>query len=91
MKLKEGLRPGRPQTPSVPDSAWTLMQRCWELEPQARPSFSDLSAILDLYCGVDSTTVKRVSERISKRHFISSLSGWPDLSQRVVDLITYAL
>lgn len=88
-KLMEGLRPSRLSTPPIPDSAWTLMQRSWELDPDVRPSFPDLSTVLDLYCSANSTDVRKVAGRISKKSHAGRLSGWPNLSQYVADLIRY--
>ncbi|WWC72655.1 uncharacterized protein I206_106619 [Kwoniella pini CBS 10737] len=44
----EGDRP--PQLPDVPDHLYRLMTRCWNPDPQARPTFEEISADLSLMC-----------------------------------------
>ena len=33
----QGERPPRPVDPTLTDGVWSLMQKCWDQEPQSRP------------------------------------------------------
>jgi len=37
VKIIEGERPPRPVDPTLTDNVWTLVERCWDQEPQSRP------------------------------------------------------
>ena len=37
-----GERPPRPAHPSCTDDLWTLIQRCWDQDPQLRPEIPEV-------------------------------------------------
>eukprot|EP00300_Choanocystis_sp_HF-7_P018327 c20009_g3_i2.p1 GENE.c20009_g3_i2~~c20009_g3_i2.p1 ORF type:complete len:733 (-),score=89.72 c20009_g3_i2:145-2343(-) len=45
-RVAQGLRPRR-DVEGISEEMWTLMSRCWDGEPSARPSFSDIGTSLD--------------------------------------------
>ncbi|KAJ7163710.1 kinase-like domain-containing protein [Mycena filopes] len=38
----QGARPERPEIIPAPDSLWTLLEKCWETEPEDRPTASQI-------------------------------------------------
>lgn len=44
--IMKGQRPPRPTHPAFTDELWTLMQRCWDSDPNLRPGVSEVLRIL---------------------------------------------
>jgi hypothetical protein len=44
MAVKKGVRPNRPDPTVVGmcEGLWSLVTRCWEMEPSARPSMKEV-------------------------------------------------
>ena len=44
--IVQGRRPPRPTHPTFTENLWTLMQRCWNHDPNLRPEVSEASRVL---------------------------------------------
>lgn len=44
MKIRRGNRPVRPER--IPDHYWELINKCWKQNPEDRPTFEEITAIL---------------------------------------------
>lgn len=47
LHITQGTRPPRPAHPSLTTELWTLMERCWNQDPQLRPEVSEALSVLD--------------------------------------------
>ncbi|KAF8216397.1 kinase-like domain-containing protein, partial [Mycena galopus ATCC 62051] len=82
-RLRDGTRPSR--VDAIPDSAWTIMERCWTHEPIARPTFSQLCLVLGVFQDSDIESLQQASEADWSG---SELSGWPGLAERLIGILT---
>ena len=46
LAVMEGNRPPRPTYPTFTEKLWTLMQRCWDHDPQLRPDALEVLRVL---------------------------------------------
>jgi hypothetical protein len=46
LAIVQGRRPPRPTHPTFTEQLWTLMQRCWNHDPQLRPEVSEALRVL---------------------------------------------
>lgn len=61
--LKSGFRLPRPE--GCPDPVYSLMLRCWSLNPQERPQFTDIVPALQTYLPLVSNTQDAFSDETS--------------------------
>ena len=65
----EGKRPPRPVHPTFTEDLWTLIQRCWDPEPDSRPETSEvlnvLSKLVPVYSD-DHTPIKSATPSCSE-------------------------
>lgn len=86
-RLLDGTRPSRVDT--IPDPAWTTMERCWAHEPFTRPTFSQLSLVLGVFQDSDIESLHQASEGFAGEHWSGSeLSRWPGLAERLIGILT---
>ncbi|KAJ6591671.1 kinase-like domain-containing protein [Mycena vulgaris] len=89
-RLLDGARPNRVDT--IPDSAWTTMERCWAHEPLTRPTFSQLCLVLGVFQDSDIESLHQASEGFAGEHWSGSeLSRWPGLAERLIGILTSVL
>ncbi|KAJ7043518.1 hypothetical protein C8F04DRAFT_721231 [Mycena alexandri] len=89
-QLADGARPRR--VDAIPNSAWTIMERCWAHEPVARPTFSQLCLVLGVFQDSDIESLQQASEGFAGEHWSGSeLSGWPGLTERLIAILTSVL
>ncbi|KAJ6518703.1 hypothetical protein C8R45DRAFT_2928 [Mycena sanguinolenta] len=89
-RLLDGTRPSRVN--AIPDSAWTIMERCWAHEPLTRPTFSQLCLVLGVFQDSDIESLQQASEGFAGEHWSGSeLSGWPGLAERLIAILTSVL
>ncbi|KAF7354936.1 Protein kinase domain-containing protein [Mycena sanguinolenta] len=89
-RLLDGTRPSR--VDAIPDSAWTIMERCWAHEPLTRPTFSQLCLVLGVFQDSDIESLQEASEGFAGENWSGSeLSGWPGLAERLIAILTSVL
>jgi hypothetical protein len=52
--MKHG-RPPRENSPEITDDIWSALERCWNEDPQARPSMASLALFFDITHALSST------------------------------------
>ena len=67
-----GSRPGRPAYPSITDDLWSMINRCWNREPERRPEISQVVLCLR------ATSLRRDSADAKENHATddATLSGF---------------
>jgi hypothetical protein len=70
----QGERPPRPADPTLTDDVWTLMQQCWDQEPQLRPEVGRVlqALILGLLQSLCRSTNPEPEFQVALRQFYDS-------------------
>ena len=78
-ELLEGKRPTRPSHPAVIEPLWSLMQRCWDQDPQSRPTVMEvLECLEEIAPDVEDKWAPRQERR-------NTTQEWPELINRFKD------
>ena len=64
-------------TPHVIDFSYTLMMRCWEYDPDKRPSFDECANAIESYLGLEPSTPEAKLKNYSS-HYLELIDDKPN-------------